>query len=79
MNFWEDKDPCWVLLDCSKYVCANCPAYLFPERPCWEVAYSQCEILLGVKRDCKSCKVFKLYSVSANDLCSKIKPKKAAK
>jgi len=60
-DFWEGKDPCWVLLECSKYVYLNCPAYLFPERPCWETAYTQCEILLGVEKNCKSCKVYKLY------------------
>jgi hypothetical protein len=69
-NFWEGKDPCWIILDCSKYVRADCPAYLYPERPCWEIAYTKCEILLGVKKDCKDCKVFKLNSISKTDLPS---------
>ena len=67
-DFWEGKDPCWKVLGCSKYVYPKCPAYLFPERPCWEIAYTQCEMLLGIKRDCESCKVFKLYHVSKTDL-----------
>ncbi len=71
-NFWEGKDPCWIILGCSKYVNEDCPAYLYQERPCWEIAYTKCEILLGIKRDCKSCKVFKLYHSSKTDLHSKI-------
>jgi hypothetical protein len=67
-DFWEGKDPCWKILDCSKYVYVDCPAYLYRERPCWEIAYTKCEILLGIKRDCKNCKVFKLYSVSRTGL-----------
>jgi hypothetical protein len=63
-NFWEGKDPCWVVLNCSKYVRVKCPAYLNKETPCWEIAYTQCEILLGIKRDCKNCRVYKLYHVS---------------
>ncbi len=63
-NFWEGKDPCWIILGCSKYVYVDCPAYLYQEMPCWEVAYTKFEILLGTKRDCKSCKVFNLYSES---------------
>ena len=61
-NFWEGKEPCWVILNCSKYVRIKCPAYLNMETPCWEVAYTQCEALLGIKKECKSCKVFKLYN-----------------
>ena len=69
-NFWEGKDPCWIILNCSKYVYIDCPAYLYPERPCWESAYTKCEILLGIRKDCKTCKVFKLYSVSKTGLRS---------
>ena len=58
-SFWEGKEPCWKVLECSKYVYQNCPAYLYPERPCWEIAYTKCEILLGIKKDCQSCKVFR--------------------
>jgi len=59
-GFWEGKEPCWTALECSKYVYPKCPAYLYPEIPCWEAAYTQNEILLGIKRDCKNCKVFRL-------------------
>jgi len=73
-EFWEGKDPCWVLLDCSKLLCQKCPAFSFPAIPCWEVAYTQNEILLGIKRDCKTCKVYKLYkdSVSTTDSDSSV-------
>jgi hypothetical protein len=73
-DFWEGKDPCWVLLDCSKFLRKKCPAFNFPSIPCWEVAYSQCEILLGIKRDCKTCKVYKLYKerVSTTDSDSSV-------
>jgi hypothetical protein len=62
--FRERKNPCWKVLDCSKYVYLKCPAYLYAERPCWENAYTQNEILLGIRRDCQSCKIFKLYRES---------------
>ena len=73
-DFWEGKDPCWVVLNCSKYSYPKCPAFRFPAMPCWEVAYTQKEILLGIKRDCKSCKVYKLYHdiVSSTDLDSNV-------
>ena len=61
-DFWEGKDPCWKVSDRSKYVYQKCPAHLCPERPCWESAYTQNEILLGIKRDCNSCKLFGLYN-----------------
>lgn len=60
-SFWERKVPCWDLMDCPKYLRSNCPAYHSPELPCWENAYTQCEILTSIKRDCKYCKVFNLY------------------
>jgi len=73
-DFWEGKDPCWVILECSKYSYPKCPAFRFPAIPCWEAAYTQKEILLGFKRDCKSCKVYKLYHdiVSSTDLDSRV-------
>jgi hypothetical protein len=77
-NFWEGKDPCWIILDCSKYVYADCPAYLYQERPCWEIAYTKCEILLGIKKDCKRCKGFELYSGSKADLRSLISSMKGS-
>jgi len=63
-NFWKDKDPCWKLMDCPEYVYKKCPAYFNPERPCWEVAYTQSEILIGIPKDCKYCKVYGLYNKS---------------
>jgi len=69
-NFWDGKIPCWAIFNCSKYVYPHCTAYLNPESPCWESAYTQNEVLLGIKRDCKTCKVFKLYSISKTDFCS---------
>jgi len=71
-NFWDGKEPCWAILNCSKYVYKDCPAYLYRERPCWEIAYTKCEILLSIRKDCKTCKVFKLYSASKADLHPKI-------
>ncbi len=57
----EEKDPCWKLMDCPEYVHNKCPAYFNPERPCWEMAYTQSEILIGIHKDCKYCKVYRLY------------------
>jgi hypothetical protein len=73
-NFWNGKTPCWSFFSCSKYVYPRCSAYLNPESPCWESAYTQNEILLSIKRDCKSCKIFQLYSASKTDLDSDISP-----
>jgi hypothetical protein len=77
-NFWDGREPCWVILNCSKYVYKDCPAYLYPEGPCWEKAYTKCEILLSVKKDCKTCKVSKLYSAFETDLHSMTSSKKIA-
>jgi hypothetical protein len=74
-DFWEGKDPCWVILECSRYIFAKCPAYFYRERPCWEVAYSVCAIMTGIKIECKYCKVFKLYHTSKTDLPSAIPSK----
>ncbi len=73
-DFWEGKDPCWEILDCSKLLREKCPAFSFPAIPCWEVAYTQKEVVLGIKRECKSCKVYKLYKhrVSSTDLDSSV-------
>jgi hypothetical protein len=75
-SFWDGKIPCWDICGCSKYVYADCTAYLNPERPCWESAYTQSEILLGMKRDCPSCKVFKLYSERKPPVHSTLTPTK---
>ncbi len=64
-SFWTGKDPCWILLGCSRYVYPECPAYLHPEIPCWDHAFTQSEKLLGFKRECRSCKVFKIYNNQA--------------
>jgi hypothetical protein len=77
-SFWDGKISCWDFFNCSRYVYPNCPAHLYPEKPCWESAYTQNEILLGVKRDCRSCKVFKLYSESKTDARPILSSKKAA-
>ena len=62
LNYWNGKEPCWSLLSCSRYVLQKCPAHLHPERPCWENPYTQSEALLDIRKDCKTCKIFKLYS-----------------
>ena len=61
-NFRAGKDPCWILLDCSRYVYPECPAYVHPERPCWSHASTQAEKLIGIERECKFCKVFRVHS-----------------
>ncbi len=61
-DFWEGKEPCWNVLGCAKFTYDNCPSYHYPERPCWENAYTQSEALTGIKKECKYCKVFKLYN-----------------
>ena len=71
-EFWRDKDPCWKLIDCSEYVYKKCPAYSNSERPCWEVAYTQCEILIGILKDCKYCKVYRLYWKFVDPSTSKV-------
>ena len=53
-------------MNCSEYICQKCPAYSNLERPCWEVAYTQCEILISIRKDCKYCKVYRLYHKLAN-------------
>jgi hypothetical protein len=62
--FRERRNPCWTILDCSRYVYQKCPDSRFVERPCWEIAYTQNEILLGLRQDCQNCRVFKLYQES---------------
>lgn len=66
-NYWEGKTPCWIVLGCSRYVYLNCPAYHYPERPCWEIPYTQCEVLMNIKKECKHCKVYKLYGKIGDD------------
>jgi hypothetical protein len=61
-DFWEGKEPCWFVLDCSKYVFSHCPAYQHRERPCWEHAVTHCKNLLKIEWECKNCKVFKIYN-----------------
>jgi len=61
-DFGEGRKPCWVILDCPKYVYPDCLVYQCPEKPCWENEYTQDEVLLGIKRECKYCKVFKIYN-----------------
>jgi hypothetical protein len=61
-DFGEGRKPCWVTLDCPKYVYPDCLAYQCPEKPCWENEYTQNEVLLDIKRECRYCKVFKIYN-----------------
>ncbi len=61
-NFWEGKEPCWILMNCSEYVFKNCPAYHYRERPCWEIPYTRCEALTNIEKECRFCKVYKLYN-----------------
>ncbi|MBI5395414.1 MAG: hypothetical protein HZA91_08990 [Verrucomicrobia bacterium] len=60
-SFWEGKEPCWELMGCSKLVAARCPAYLRPERACWEHPVTECEKVLGAPRDCPRCRVYARY------------------
>ncbi len=60
-GFWKGKQPCWVVTECSQYVYPKCLAYLHPEKPCWQFAFTQSEKLLCVEKDCEHCNVFKLY------------------
>jgi hypothetical protein len=71
-GFWEKKDPCWKLMDCPEFVRKDCLAYLHPERPCWEVAYTKCEILICIRKDCNYCKVYCLYHNVAAPSTSKV-------
>jgi len=59
-------------MDCPEYVRKQCGAYLYPEGPCWEVAYTQCEILIGILKDCKYCKVYRLYNKFTDPPMSKV-------
>ncbi len=56
----EEKEPCWIVLGCSKYVYSDCPAYKDRQKPCWEQAVTHCKKLLSVKWECKDCKVFRI-------------------
>ena len=60
--YWAEKDPCWVMLGCSKYVYPHCEAYLHPELPCWKHTATQCEKLVGAPRVCRECRVYKHYN-----------------
>jgi hypothetical protein len=60
-TFWEEKIPCWDMRECSKYICLGCPAYLHPEKPCWEIEGTLCDQILGTQKSCALCKVYFLY------------------
>jgi len=60
-DFCEDKSPCWKLMDCSPCVYKKCPAYLNPERSCWNIPCTSSEALTGLRKDCKCCKVWNIY------------------
>lgn len=57
----EGGEPCWKIMDCPTYVREKCSAYLYPEGPCWEVAYTQCEVLTSLTKECTRCKVYRLH------------------
>jgi hypothetical protein len=59
-------------MKCPEYVHKRCPAYSNPEKPCWEVAYTQSEILINITKDCKNCKVYNLYCNFANQQIAKV-------
>jgi hypothetical protein len=64
-DFWDGKDPCWVVNECPEYLRKKCPAFRQRDRPCWEVAYTQSEVLTYIKKDCKYCRVYNLYHAAA--------------
>ncbi|MBM3890112.1 MAG: hypothetical protein FJ388_13440 [Verrucomicrobia bacterium] len=63
-SFWEGKEPCWEMNDCTPLVRAKCAAFLHPEKPCWEHEHTRCEELLGVPKDCAICRVYAAYHPS---------------
>ena len=60
-NFWTGKDLCWAMMGCSRYLYPSCPAYLHSEIPCWKQPYTQSEKVVGIKRECSSCRVYRCY------------------
>jgi hypothetical protein len=66
-DFWDGRDPCWVVNECPEYIREKCPAFHEQERSCWEVAYTHCEFLTSIAKDCKYCKVYNRYHQSIKD------------
>ena len=62
VNFWDGKEPCWAIMECSRYLYPSCLAYLRPEMPCWKHPYTQSERLVSIKRECVFCKVYRRYN-----------------
>ena len=60
-SFWDDKEPCWEITGCGRYVREKCDAWIHPEKPCWEHQDTQCAVVLGTAKDCAGCKVFWRY------------------
>lgn len=60
-DFWCEKTPCWDFLECTENVYSYCAAYQDRERPCWEVAGTQCRNILNFEWECQDCKVFMAY------------------
>lgn len=60
-NFWSGKIPCWEFIGCEEPIYSQCPAYQNRERPCWEVADTQCRKVLRFEWECRDCKVFRRY------------------
>jgi hypothetical protein len=65
VDFWEGREPCWVMTDCSPLVYKECPAYLDRSRPCWEYRRTACAEIIPGFRDCQGCKVFRRYASEA--------------
>ena len=57
--------PCWEMLDCPKYIHNKCPAFRQREKPCRQHEYSQSNMILGIKSDCKYWRVFRSSAICA--------------
>lgn len=60
-NFWTGKIPCWDFVGCTQHVYSRCSAYQNKERPCWEIAGTECRKVLNFEWECQDCKVFMRY------------------
>jgi len=62
-DFWIGKTPCWDFLGCTERVYSHCKAYQDRERPCWEVAGTECRKILHFDWECRDCRVFMAYGL----------------
>lgn len=65
MGFWEGREPCWEMTDCSPIIHKKCPAFLDRSKPCWEHRQTACDKVFPELRDCQGCKVFRRYASEA--------------